>query len=276
MKLNVFPLCLFVLFSLANCNTISPEGNTSNCFESLGNDDAFMKKHALADDQESEIRGEWVEFESNGKKARAYVVSPEVKSNQYLLLFHEWWGLNSHIQLEADKWQEKLKKVNVIALDLYDGKVAENREEATEFMQAAKSERIYEIIDVALANLPKENMLLCTMGWCFGGGWALKASIRAEERSVATVMYYGMPIQEINELQKIAGDVLFIYGTQDQWINSEVAQKFQENMLKAYKEVNILAYEADHAFANPSNAHFDKEAANEAGTQVLRYLNSKY
>jgi len=43
-------------------------------------------------------------------------------TKKYLFVIHEWWGLNDYIKQEAEKLQKELG-VNVIALDLYDGKV---------------------------------------------------------------------------------------------------------------------------------------------------------
>lgn len=277
MKAILTTVVVFLLSVLIGCDSANKGRTKSSDFKSLGDQENFRSKHTLSEASKEEPKGEWVKYSiSNDKDASAYIVRPQKASNQYLLLFHEWWGLNKNIQLEADKWQEKLKKVNVIAIDLYDGELAKDREKAKELMQGADEERIYSIIDAVLNSLPKQNIQMCTMGWCFGGGWALKASIRAEERSVATVMFYGMPIRDVDELAKIAGDVLFIYGEKDAWINQEVAENFQNDMIKAYKEVNILSFDADHAFANPSSEHFDEKAASKANAEVLRYLNYKY
>jgi len=277
MKASSIVLYFLVSSSFIGCEPINKEHKKNTNFKSLADQEKFQGKHSLSEESNVLPKGEWVEYPSlDGKSARAYVVSPKQKSNQYLLLFHEWWGLNKHIQLEADIWQEKLRKVNVIAVDLYDGRVAQNRDEAKDLMQGTKQERIYEIIDAVLMQLPKQNMQMCTMGWCFGGSWALKASIRAQEMSAATVMYYGMPIRDVDKLGKINGDVLFIYGAQDAWINQEVAENFQKDMLQAHKEVNILSFDADHAFANPSSEHYNAKAASKANSEALRYLNYKY
>jgi len=45
-------------------------------------------------------------------------------------VFQEWWGLNDNIKREAETLYNDLGNVNVIALDMYDGKVATAREDA--------------------------------------------------------------------------------------------------------------------------------------------------
>ena len=157
------------------------------------------------------------------------MVKNEKQTNKYLFVIHEWWGLNDHIKKEAEIWFKKLGDINVLALDLYDGLVAKTGEKAREYMQGAKEERIVEIIDAVIASLPNEAEI-GTIGWCFGGGWSLKQLF--DQKAKACVMYYGMPIENVEELKNLNSDVLFIYGKEDQWINEEVALKFQENMKK--------------------------------------------
>ena len=45
-------------------------------------------------------------------------------------------------------------------------------------------------------------------------------------------MYYGMPETEIYKLKKLNCNVVGIFASKDQWINSEVLQGFEENMKK--------------------------------------------
>lgn len=79
--------------------------------------------------------------------------------------------MNDYIKKEAVRYAERFK-VNVLALDLYEGKVTTTREEASKYMKAAKEERIRELIEGALSSYSDYD--LATIGWCFGGGWSLK------------------------------------------------------------------------------------------------------
>ena len=84
-----------------------------------------------------------------------------------------------------------------------------------------------------------------------------------------------MPIEKMEELLPLNSDILFIYGTQDQWINENVATVFEENMNRAGKELQVLAFDADHAFANPSSEHYVEEAAQKANEAALLYLRER-
>jgi len=97
---------------------------------------------------------------------------------------------------------------------------------------------------------------LGTVGWCFGGGWSLNASIATPVD--ATVIYYGRVTREAADLKKLKGPVLGHFGTQDKFINREMVSGFEAELAKAGKtDVTIHWYDADHAFANPSSARYD-------------------
>jgi carboxymethylenebutenolidase len=159
----------------------------------------------------------------------------------------------------------------VIALDLYDGKVATTQQEAGKYMGEAKEERIRAIIKGALDYVgPKAK--IGTIGWCFGGGWSLQTALMAGKQTSACVMYYGMPETDVDKLKAINGPVLGIFAKKDGWINPDKVKEFEANMKKVAKKLTVKMYDADHAFANPSNPKFDKEAAADAHKAALAFL----
>jgi carboxymethylenebutenolidase len=165
----------------------------------------------------------------------------------------------------------KDKGVNVYALDLYDGKVADNPDDAGKYMQAVKEERLNAIINGAL-NYVGEDTEVATIGWCFGGGWSLRASILAGEQGAGCVMYYGMPVMEAEKLAPLEVDVLGIFASQDKWITPEVVDKFVNVMNAINKPIEVKQFNADHAFANPSGDRYKEEAAQEANKMAMSFL----
>jgi carboxymethylenebutenolidase len=165
--------------------------------------------------------------------------------------------------------------VNVIAVDLYDGKVATTPEEAGKYMGDVKSERAVAILKgVQMYAGPKAQF--ASIGWCFGGGWSLQEALLGGKQTVGCVMYYGMPEKDVAKLKTLNTDVLGIFAAQDKWINTEVVNQFKKDMAAAGKKVTIESYDADHAFANPSNPKFSKEYAAKAHGQALAYLRTKF
>ncbi len=208
---------------------------------------------------------------ADGLTANAYELKAKKSTNNYLLVIHEWYGLNDFIKREADKLYNDVGNVNVIALDLYDGKVADNRQDAGKLMQAVKEPRAQNIIKGAIAYAgPKAR--IATLGWCFGGGWSLQSAILAGKQAVACVMYYGMPEQSVDRLKMLNTDVLGNFANKDQFINTKIVAQFKENMAKAGKKLYPHQFDADHGFANPSNPIYDSEATKQAYAYTLEYL----
>jgi carboxymethylenebutenolidase len=269
---------LFLFFSFSGlwaqtCCKAAPDAQ----FASLSKEKDFRDAHPLPKAiGQFAAAGKIISFPvAGGNEANAYLVKTAKPSDKYLFVFQEWWGLNDNIKAEADRLFKALGgKVNVLAIDLYDGKVATTRAAAAELMQAAKGERCSAIISGALT-WAGNNAKIATIGWCFGGGWSLQASIIAGQQSLGCVMYYGMPESEQAKLGKLQTDVLAIYATEDKWITKKTANDFEANMKTADKKVRSLFYEADHAFCNPSNPGYNEKEAKKANTEALNYLKEK-
>jgi len=208
---------------------------------------------------------------ADGKAADAYELKAKKPTNNYLLVVHEWYGLNDFIKQESEKLYNDVGNVNVIDLDLYDGKVATNSSDAGKYMATVKEDRAQAIIRGALAYAgPKAR--IATIGWCFGGGWSLQTTLLAGKQAVGCVMYYGMPENDLAKLKTLNTDVLGIFGNKDKWINPKVVAAFADNMKKADKKLTLYQYDADHGFANPSNPIYNADATKDAYTHTVAFL----
>lgn len=248
----------------------------TTAFAQLGDDGEFRTAHLepLAFHHQSES-GKMVSFKTpDGADGSGFEVKGEKGSKTIILMIHEWWGLNDYIKREADKLHSALGgKATVIALDLYDGKVAAKREEAAKFMGEAKEDRIRSIISGAIGYAGKDARI-GTIGWCFGGGWSLQAALMAREQAKACVVYYGMPESNPDKLVDLSAPVLGIFADKDAWITPEVVKNFSEAMKKAGKELTLKTYDADHAFANPSNPQYDKTSTEDAYSHAIAFFES--
>lgn len=210
---------------------------------------------------------------ADGSDAHAWEIKAEKNTNYYLFVIHEWWGLNDYIKQESEKLSNELG-INVIALDLYDNKVAATREDASKYVQTVKTDRAMAIIKGAY-NYVGANAKVFTLGWCFGGGWSLQTAIEGGNQVVGCVMYYGMPEQNIDRLKKLNCDVIGFFANKDGYITPQVVDQFKENMQKAGKKVTVYQYDADHAFANPSNPVYNKAAAEDAYTKEIAFIKER-
>ncbi len=206
----------------------------------------------------------------DGGQSRALVWKSPGASNAWLVVFHEWWGLNDYIKKESERLWNDLG-INVIDLDLYDGKVAGTRDSAVKYVQAVKTERATAIINGALAYMGKDARIY-TIGWCFGGGWSLQAALMAGSQASGCVMYYGMPEKDLDRLKTLHADILGIFANKDQGITPAVVDAFADRMKEAGKKMELHRYDAVHAFANPSNPDYNKEDAEDAYKYTIAFL----
>jgi carboxymethylenebutenolidase len=210
----------------------------------------------------------------DGRTADAYELKAKTSTNNYILVVHEYFGLNDYVKKESEQIYNDLGNVNIIDLDLYDGKVTADRAEAGKLMQSVTDVRADAIIQGAINYVgPKAH--IATLGWCFGGGWSLQATLLAGKQAIACVMYYGMPEQDVNRLKTLNCDVLGNFGNKDQWINTKVVAKFADDMKAAGKKLYLHQYDADHAFANPSSPNSNSAAAAEAYKYTIEFFKAR-
>lgn len=219
--------------------------------------------------------GEMITFKTpDGKTASGFFLKSKTKSDKWLMVYQEWWGLNDNIKQEAEKYYNDLKDVNVLALDMYDGKVATQPAQAGELMKNASQERLESIIKGGL-EFAGANAKVASVGWCFGGMLSLNSALAEGKQAVGCVMYYGRPVQDVAKLATLNTDVLGIFGTQDKGITPAMVEEFEKNMKTAGKKITVKNYDAGHGFANPSNPIYNKEAAEDAYKLSLGYLKNK-
>ena len=197
-----------------------------------------------------------------GKLVSGALARPDNPQAPTILLIHEWWGLNDQIKSVA----VELAKQGYLALavDLYDGNVATTPDGARSLMQGVDGAVAIDILLSwinTLKNHRDGNGKVGTVGWCFGGGWSLNASLSSPVD--ATVIYYGNVKKKAAELSTLNNPVMGHFATKDGWINQEMVNGFTDAMKQAGKVDNLTVhwYEADHAFANPTSARYDAEDA---------------
>lgn len=232
---------------------------------------AFAALHQLTAEHAPAARGQTIEVGG----ARAYLSLPEGARAPLpaILVVHEWWGLNEHIQ----HWTDRLAQAGyaALAIDLYDGQIATEPARAMELMRAVDDARATEIVRAAHAFLHDDPRIAAdrrgVLGWCFGGGWALRAAIELPDLDAA-VMYYGRPVTDVAELRRIRAPLLGIFGNRDQAFPPAMVDDFERALGEAGTRHRILRYDADHGFANPSGARYDATHAAAAWREARSFL----
>jgi carboxymethylenebutenolidase len=207
--------------------------------------------------------------------ASAYLIKAKKKSDKWLFVYQEWWGLNENIKSEAEKFYTDLgQKVNVMAIDMYDGKVATDPKDAGKYMSEAKEPRLNAIMKGAYT-LAGPKAKVANVGWCFGGSLSLKSALIGGKNNVGSIIYYGMPVRDVEILKTLNSDVLGLFATETR-ISKEVIEDFATKMKEAGKKLDYTIYDGVHGFANPSNPKHDPKITADAYGKSLAYLKSKF
>jgi carboxymethylenebutenolidase len=220
--------------------------------------------------------GETVSFSGFAGHHSGYFVKANPKVTTAIVMVHEFWGLNDYIKQEAVKLHDATGYA-VLAVDLYDGKIGQTAEEASKLMAEVNPDKATGTVTDAVRSLKAGGLgntkfkTLGTIGWCFGGGWSLQTAIAGGSSVKACVMYYGMPDDAPDHLKQLKAPVLMFEALKDKWISPEVVGKFKVAMKGSNRKLTVKTYDADHAFANPSNPHYAKADAADAWSRTLEF-----
>lgn len=201
----------------------------------------------------------------------AHVARPQAKANAAVILIHEWWGINDHMRDIAGRYANE--GYLCVAPDLFRGRVAKDPKEAEALMQALDIQDGVETIRKAIDETERiyEVQQFGITGYCMGGTFALRSACEISKLSAAAP-FYG-DISSENILQKLKVPTLFIAGNKDAWINPEKVNSLREAASKYNLPVEIVNYDADHAFFNNTRPEvYNPEAAADAWKRVLGFF----
>lgn len=272
----------FILFStfslfLFSCGeTQLIEKDATEKFANNAGDKKFQEKHDIPKKIDFTPKGIKLEVPTqDGKMATGYLLPSKETSKNYLFVFHEWYGLNDHIKKESERLHQELLNTNVIAIDLYDGKVASKPEDAGKLMKATSTERAKSIIRGVIAFIGRDAKV-ATIGWCFGGGWSLQSSIMLKGQGIGCVIYYGSLMENAADLVPLKAEILGLFAKKDAWISPKKVENFDALTKATGKDFNYKIFDADHAFANPSGDRYLESAAQEANVMALKFLKKRF
>ncbi|MFB3785181.1 MAG: dienelactone hydrolase family protein [bacterium] len=217
-------------------------------------------------------QGEMVTFASGSETIQGYLARPAGDGpHPAILLIHEWWGLNDWMKGNADRFAQQ--GYTALAVDLYRGAVAQDRDVAHELSRGLPEDRAARDLQGAFAYLQSRPDVrkdkIGVSGWCMGGGYALQAALKISGLK-ACVICYGRLVLDANTLKPIPCPLLGIFGGQDRGIPPEMVHQFEAACKTAGKEVTAHIYEkSGHAFMNPNNASgYNAGDARDAWAQI--------
>lgn len=199
----------------------------------------------------------------------AVVARPDKETTAAVVLIHEWWGINDHVRDIAGRYASE--GFLCIAPDLFRGKTARDSQEAAKLMHDLDTPDGMETIRQAIMEAKHSYKVqkIGITGYCMGGTFALRGACEIDELAAAAPFYGDIP--EENVLKKLRVPTIFFAGTRDSWINPEKVNLLKEAARKYNLPLEVVSYDADHAFFNDTRPEvYNATAAADAWQRALK------
>ena len=219
-----------------------------------------------------------VTFKSGDDTGSGVMFVPATKNNEKLpaiVVIQEWWGLNDWVKQQAEELASQ--GYETLAVDLYRGKVAKNRDEAHELMSGLPQDRAMRDLRGAVAYLKSQPSVnpnkIGAIGWCMGGGYAAQLAVD-EPTLVADVVNYGQLPDSAADAKSIKAKMLGNFGGKDQGIPAASVQQFEGQMKANGNPVDFKIYpDAGHGFQNPVNQNgYNPQATADAKKRIADFF----
>jgi len=226
--------------------------------------------------------GEIVEFPSNGSTAQGYLALPEPGSGPGVLVIQEWWGLVDHIKDLCERFAGE--GFVALAPDLYHGAAVSNKEpdEAGKLLMSLRIDQAAQDLTGAVDYLGEHStgQNIGAVGFCMGGGLALRVGCLRPDAVKAVVPFYGIagwPPGESDWSQMTAA-VQGHYAENDGMAGPPEVAKLEAELRAAGVEVEMFVYPGTtHAFFNDTRPEVhDAEASELAWQRALSFLRARY
>jgi carboxymethylenebutenolidase len=192
-----------------------------------------------------------------------------------IILIHDQWGLNNTIRAMARRLSGE--GYAVLAIDLFSGKTGASAAEGDELVSEFLGDRVAVLENISHARTwLQENGLpprIGTVGFGFGGEWALDAGLEFGDGIDAIVMFYGRVNRGSEELETLSAPLLGIFAAQDSTIPVRGITQFRSSLRDLGKDSLILIHSnVGHDFANPDSGAYNHDAAAENWATTLEFL----
>jgi carboxymethylenebutenolidase len=222
------------------------------------------------------VNTQTVSYKSGTETVNGYLALPGGSGKHpAIIVIHEWWGLNDWVKQQAQQFAND--GYVAFAVDLYRGQSAATPDEAHILMRGLPDDRGLRDLEAAFAYLTSRPDVnpnkIGAIGWCMGGGWAVKLA-EDQPKLAAFVVNYGSLPTDATIIGKIKAPMLGNFGADDKGIPPESVHAFEAAMKATGKSVDIKIYEgAGHAFQNPNNKDgYREKATADVDTRITAFF----
>lgn len=211
-------------------------------------------------------------YSADGREVPGYLAQPVDGASAAVIVIHEWWGLNRHIEDIA----ERLARAGYLAaaVDLYRGVTTKDAAEAGKLMSGLDQTAALEDLETVVKFLRAQPGISAVgvTGFCMGGTFSLLLPCRINLEAAAP--FYGDVPVEASVISNLSCPVLFIGGEKDEWINLEKMNRLDAALKQHGKPGEVRIYkDAPHAFFNDTRTEvYRADDATDAWRRVLEFF----
>ena len=217
------------------------------------------------------VDGRWIDL----AEGRGFLVMPTSGQAPYfaVLLLHTAWGLNEETKL----WAARLAAygIVVLAIDLYDGKVAKTADEIPALRDAANQREQNMATLVAGANFLHSNVSvqatnIALVGFSYGGAWATYLVSHLDVDGA--VSYAGEAFGPMSPVDELRRPVLLIGGDQD--VNPPTTRLEELKIVAAASgaPLKVVVVRGAHGLQEPTRQAYDPAGAERAFSNMIQFL----
>jgi carboxymethylenebutenolidase len=253
-------------------------GGTSAAYSlmiALGNDYA---KAEMISKNDNRVESSYVNLKGASGDIRADLVLPKGdKKVPGVLVIHEIWGLNPHIEDVARRFAvEGFMALAPDALSALGGTPDDPQKAFNMVRQLDNEKTVKDYIAAAkyLQNHPRSNGNVGVVGFCWGGSMTNQVAVNWPDLKAAVPFYGGQP--DPGDVPRIKAAMMLHYAGNDQRINQGIPA-FEDALKKASIDYKLYIYDGtEHAFHNDTNeSRYNREAAQLAWKRTIEFFRAE-
>ncbi len=191
-----------------------------------------------------------------------------------VIVIHEVMGVVDYVKDVA----RSLSNAGYVALavDLFEGKTANGMEDGRPLRDKVTERAFKTKIDAGIRYLesrPYSSGKTGVIGFCMGGGFALRAACLFPQKMSACVVFYGR-IENLELLTSLQAPVMGNFGEEDKNITAWAVEKFRPAMERLGKSLDMKVYPgAPHGFHRHTTPHvYRPDSAMDAFQRTLEFF----
>lgn len=219
----------------------------------------FWGDAALGQNEGQSYRGDWKVIDTpDSYEFRAWVTRHDADKSKWLILFHDWTGINASTMRTAEDYADRFSEFNVICPDLFDGRANTSNYSSQAENDSIQHERYRQII-YGLQKYVGFRSDVAVVGWSSGGYWAMESCALFSKPPFACVNFYGEPVSHEELLLTIETPMLHIFTRDEKHVSGSCVEVFESNVVEYKLDTEIIKIDCSTDFNNHLLPDYDKK-----------------